>query len=96
MIQRAKKEVFGHFQEFGRLDRLDIAYFDSTKCFQLLATLPGHKGLFKDQTSQKHTEVEQVRPGRYSSQLQLRSGLYLLVCPCVCGQNSRRTASWIS
>ena len=33
MIQRAKNEVFGHFQEFGLLDRLDIAYCDSTKCF---------------------------------------------------------------
>ena len=30
---RAKKEVFGHFLEFGWLDRLDIAYSDSTKCF---------------------------------------------------------------
>ena len=33
MIQRAKKEVFGHFLEFGMLDRVDIAYCDSTKCF---------------------------------------------------------------
>ena len=33
MIQIAKKEVFGHFLEFGLLDRLDIAYCDSTKCF---------------------------------------------------------------
>ena len=33
MIQRAKKEVFGHFLEFGLLDRLDIADCDSTKCF---------------------------------------------------------------
>ena len=33
MIQRAKKEVFGHFLEFGLLDRLDIAYCDRTKCF---------------------------------------------------------------
>ena len=33
MIQRAKKEVFGHFLEFGLLDRLDIAYYDSTKWF---------------------------------------------------------------
>ena len=32
MIQRAKKEVFGHFLELGLLDRLDIAYCDSTKC----------------------------------------------------------------
>ena len=28
-----KKEVFGHFLKFGQLDRLDIAYYDSTKCF---------------------------------------------------------------
>ena len=33
MIQRAKKEVFGHFLEFSLLYRLDIAYCDSTKCF---------------------------------------------------------------
>ena len=33
MIQKAKNEVFGHFLEFGLLDRLDIAYCDSTKCF---------------------------------------------------------------
>ena len=33
MIQRAKKEVFGHFLDFGLLDRLGNAYFDSTKCF---------------------------------------------------------------
>ena len=28
-----KKVVFGHFLEFGLLDRVDIAYCDSTKCF---------------------------------------------------------------
>ena len=33
MIQRAKKEVFGHFLEFGVWDWLDIAYCDSTKWF---------------------------------------------------------------
>ena len=33
MIQRAKIEVFGHFLDFGLLDRLDTAYCDSTKCF---------------------------------------------------------------
>ena len=33
MIQRAKKEIFGHFQEFGQLDRFDIAYCDSIKYF---------------------------------------------------------------
>ena len=33
MIQRAKKDVLGHFLEFGLLDRLDIAYCDSIKCF---------------------------------------------------------------
>ena len=36
MIQRAKKEFFDHFLEFGQLDRLDIAYCDSTKCFPIL------------------------------------------------------------
>ena len=30
MIQMAKKEAFGHFLELGLLDRLDIAYCDST------------------------------------------------------------------
>ena len=29
---KSQKEVFGHFLEFGLLDRLDIAYCDSTKC----------------------------------------------------------------
>ena len=33
MIQRAKKEGFGRFLDFGLLDRLDIAYCDRTKCF---------------------------------------------------------------
>ena len=33
MIQRAKKDVLGHFLQFGLLDWLDIAYGDSTKCF---------------------------------------------------------------
>ena len=47
MIQRAEKEVFGHFMEFDLLDGLGIAYYDSTKCFQRLATLPGHEGSFK-------------------------------------------------
>ena len=48
MIQSAKKEVFGHYLEFGLSDRLDIGYCDSTKCFQCSATLPGHEGSFKD------------------------------------------------
>ena len=46
MIQRAKVEVFGHFLEFGLLDRLDIAYFDGTKCF---LTLSGCERSFKNQ-----------------------------------------------
>ena len=33
MIQRAENEVFGHFLEFGLLDRFDIAYFDDTEMF---------------------------------------------------------------
>ena len=33
MIQRAKKEVFGHFLEFGTSDGLDTVYYDSLKCF---------------------------------------------------------------
>ena len=31
--KRAKNEVFGHFLDFGRSDRLDIAYDGSPKCF---------------------------------------------------------------
>ena len=30
---KSQKEVFGHFLEFGLLDRLHIAYCDSIKCF---------------------------------------------------------------
>ena len=47
MIQKVKKEVFGHFLEFGLLDQLDIAYCDSTKCFSHSAMLPGQEGSFK-------------------------------------------------
>ena len=36
MIHRAKNEGFDHFLEFALLDRLDIAYCDSTKCFPTL------------------------------------------------------------
>ena len=39
MIQRAKNEVFGRFLEFGPLDRLDIAYCGSTKCFPTLSNI---------------------------------------------------------
>ena len=39
MIQRAKKEVFGHFLKFGLLDRLDIAYCDCTKCLQTFGNI---------------------------------------------------------
>ena len=45
MIHRAKNEVFGHFQVFALLDRLDIAYSDSTNNF--LTMLPGHEESFK-------------------------------------------------
>ena len=41
MIQRAKKEVFGHFLEFGLLDRIDIACCDSTKCFPTFGNITG-------------------------------------------------------
>ena len=33
MTRRAKYQVFGHFQEFGLLDWLGIAYCDSAECF---------------------------------------------------------------
>ena len=33
MIQRAQKEVFSHFWNFGLLDQLDIVYCDGTKSF---------------------------------------------------------------
>ena len=39
MIQSAKKEVFGHYPEFGVLDQLDIAYCDSTKCFLIIGNV---------------------------------------------------------
>ena len=48
MQKRAENEVFGHFLEFGLLDRLDIGYCDSAKCFELSAMLPGHEESFKD------------------------------------------------
>ena len=35
MQKRAKNEVLGHFLGIGVLDRLDIAYYDSAKCFSL-------------------------------------------------------------
>ena len=37
MQKRAKNEVFGRFLEFGLLDRLDVAYCDSTKRFLTLS-----------------------------------------------------------
>ena len=37
MIQTPKKEVFGYFLEFGLLDRLDIAYYERTKCFPIFS-----------------------------------------------------------
>ena len=45
MIQRAKTEVFVHFLEFSPSDQLDIAYCDSTNCFQ---TCTRSKGSFKN------------------------------------------------
>ena len=51
MIQRAKIEVFGHFLEFGLLDRLDIAYCDRTKCFPTFGNLTRSRGII--QKSQK-------------------------------------------
>ena len=48
MIQSAKNEVFGLYIEFGLLDRLDIAYYDGTKCFLTFGNvLPGHAESFK-------------------------------------------------
>ena len=41
MIQRARKEVFDHFLEFGLLDRIDIACCDSTKCFPTFGNITG-------------------------------------------------------
>ena len=48
---RAKKEVFGHFLEFGRLDRLDIAYCDRTKCFPTFVNVTWSRRII--QNSQK-------------------------------------------
>ena len=47
MIQRAKKEVFGHFMDFGLLERLYIANCDTIKGFSNFVTLPGHEGSCK-------------------------------------------------
>ena len=33
MIQRDKREGFGHFLDLGQFNRLGIAYYDRTKCF---------------------------------------------------------------
>ena len=48
MIQRAKRDVFGHFLESGHFYLLDIEYFDRTKCFPISAALPGHERSFKN------------------------------------------------
>ena len=49
MIQKAKKEVFGHFLEFGVMDRLDILDIVlELNVLQLQAILPGHEGSFKN------------------------------------------------
>ena len=61
MIQNAKKEVFGHFQEFGLLDRLDIAYCDRTQCFPAFGNInrswrtiqKSHKSIFEWSKVQK-------------------------------------------
>ena len=39
MQKRANNEVFDHFLEFGLLDRLNIAYCDSTKCLPTLGNI---------------------------------------------------------
>ena len=61
MIQRAKNEVFGHFLEFGLLDRLDIAYCDRTQCFPAFGNITrsrktiqkSHKSIFEWSKVQK-------------------------------------------
>ena len=40
MILSAKKEVVGHFLDYGLLNRLDIAYCDTTECFPALTFSP--------------------------------------------------------
>ena len=63
MIQRAKIEVFGHFLEFGLLDRLDIAYGDRIKCFSTFGNLTrsrriiqkSQKSIFEWSKGQKET-----------------------------------------
>ena len=39
MIQRAKKEVFGHFLDLGLLDQLNIACYDRTKWVPIVSNL---------------------------------------------------------
>ena len=36
---KGQKRGFGHFLEFGLLDRLDIVYYDSTRCLPTLGNI---------------------------------------------------------
>ena len=66
MIQRAKKVVFGHFLEFGLLDRLDIAYYDSTNVSQHLGVVTGHAGSFKNQKNAFLNDPKSQKRGFWS------------------------------
>ena len=48
MTQSARNEVLGCFQEFGQLDRLDIAYCDRTKWSLRSGLCITHNGSFKN------------------------------------------------
>ena len=49
MIQIAENEVFGHFLEFGGLERHDVAYFDRTEWLAPFRHHTAHAGSFKNQ-----------------------------------------------
>ena len=85
MIQRAKKEVFGHFLEFGLLDRLDIADCDSTKCFPTFGNVTrswriiqrSQKCIFE--WSKRPKKCEKVPKSRFQVTLWLLVGLIGLI-----------------
>ena len=85
MIQKPKKEVFGHFLEFGLLDRLDIAYCDRTKCFPTFGNVTrswriiqrSQKCIFE--WSKRPKKCEKVPKSRFQVTLWLLVGLIGLI-----------------
>ena len=93
MIQSAEKEVLGRLLYFGLLHQLDIANCASISGIlgkglyicsaQFVVFVTGVVPLLLLCSSVLYSDVEVVPLGRYSSQLQLRSGLVMSVCPSV-------------